>query len=738
MNKVLQIKGTFNSQKHPPVVVMSALPVGSEVDSIHMRHLLAQLIEVKRKWETDPLIGSCLVMVHYNRIIPKSRRISTLIKDKGLKADECIVGARFEDVNEDSSYSFNKRHVFTYNVSYDALDVSIGLLERCIKIVDDKYDGKITYVDIKSINEKKELVGDIAKSVFTGIIVDCYVIHHIGVDENRDEITESTLVSLFKTKIPTQELLRRIGINISDSRMLDDNTVRLFSDEIKILKTTAPYLISMLSDFSEYDAIPSREEYTEADVIGIPNPTDEPYIGVIDTHFDERVYFHKWVDYCNVMDKNIPIESEDYFHGTSVSSIIVDGPQIDSALDDGCGRFRVRHFGVAKEKGASSFEILKKIREIVSSNADIKVWNLSLGSMLETSENSISAEASILDKLQNENDVIFVVAGTNDSQRTGKKRVGAPADSINSIVVNAVSSFGECASYSRKGPVLGFFYKPDVSFFGGDKNDFMRVCGPLGEAKVTGTSYAAPWVTRKVAFLIYKMGLSREVAKALLIDSAAGWDRKDNINDKIGYGVVPIKIRDILVVTGTVKEYETFNYTIPVPTFNNMFPYWTRATLAYFPACNRNQGVDYTSTEIDLHFGRVYSNKGKVQIKEMNDNKQTHEGATGIFEKDARLIYRKWDNIKHISEAIKSIPRPKKMYGAGMWGLKIVTKERGYQKAGRGMQFGVVVTLREMNGVNRIDEFVKLCALHGWLVNQIDIDTHLDLYNKANVEINWD
>lgn len=99
------------------------------------------------------------------------------------------------------------------------------------------------------------------------------------------------------------------------------------------------------------------------------------------------------------------------------------------------------------------------IRNIVASNPDIKVWNLSLGSCLESPENIISPEASMLDKLQNEYDIVFVVAGTNktrEDSRTKPKRIGAPADSINSLVVNATSILKEPASYTREGPVLNF------------------------------------------------------------------------------------------------------------------------------------------------------------------------------------------------------------------------------------------------------------------------------------------
>ena len=37
------------------------------------------------------------------------------------------------------------------------------------------------------------------------------------------------------------------------------------------------------------------------------------------------------------------------------------------------------------------------------------------------------------------------------------------------------------------------------------------------------------------------------------------------------------------------------------------------------------------------------------------------------------------------------------------------------------LQYSVVVTLKEMYCVKRIDEFIRYCILNGWLVNRIDI-----------------
>jgi len=318
---------------------------------------------------------------------------------------------------------------------------------------------------------------------------------------------------------------------------------------------------------------------------------------------------------------------------------------------------------------------------------------------------------------------------------------------LNSIVVNSVDYEGKSASYTRVGPVLSFFHKPDVSYYGGDKQQRIVVCGPTGAESVTGTSFATPWISRKMAYLIHVMGLSREVAKALIIDSAAGWKRKDDGSHAIGYGIVPRRIEDILhsandeirfIMTGTIDEYETYTYNIPVPQSMKTHPYFARATLAYFPKSDRNQGVDYTSTEMDIHFGRIIEKKGKATIKSIDCNKQAEDGVVIIHEEEARKMYRKWDNIKHISETIKENAKPRKAYESGMWGLSIKTKERLQPKAGRGLQFGVVVTLKEMNGINRIDDFIKLCMVRGWMVNKLDVHNQYDVYNKAEEEIEFE
>lgn len=756
MNNILQLKGRFEQRPNGSRPGSPKLPKGKTVSASHLYELAKQLGRILVFWTKNTDINGALVSVHYKHIVAKSNRLKILLAENGKTPTDSIRGVKFVWEPDDFGKEVQK-HVFTHFVSLKAIEKSIEVLKQTASIIEQHYSGSVNSEIIEELGEKsKYSFFEVPKTNFLRTVVDGFYVEKFDVDRATEEITEEAIITIYQTGIDTKRLLSKFGINIVDERIIDGTTLRLNPDEVKLLYNNASYLIAMgVTDFSEISRDDMLDTYEDVeDDFGsmIPHPTNEPVIGVIDTQFNKKVYFHEWVEYTNLLDPNIPLTKKDYEHGTGVSYIIVDGPQGNPELEDGCGRFRVRHFGVATHNGFSSFTVLKMIRNIVASNRDIKVWNLSLGSKLEIKPNFISPEAAELDRIQSEYDVIFVVAGTNVPEGVTKKdmRIGSPADSLNSMVVNAVDFKGNSASYTRVGPVLSFFHKPDISYYGGDGTvytDKMVVCrDDMGAAYVTGTSFAAPWISRKLAYLIHIMGLSREVAKALLIDAAAGWNRKDDVSHRIGYGIVPKHINDIIktsndeirfIMTGASEEYETYTYNLPVPIVDNAHPFYARATLAYFPHCDRNQGVDYTSTEMDIHFGRVVAKRGSTTIKAIDDNQQSEDKLITLYEEDARKMYRKWDNVKHISEEIKDKRIPRKAYDSGLWGLKINTKER-LQKRKDPLQFGVVVTLKEMNGVNRIDDFVKMCLARGWLVNRLDIENQLDVYAKAEEEIEFE
>lgn len=742
MNDLLNLKGTFqqenrNSRPGPP-----SLPANTKVSVQHMKNLLDELLILKDYWSREEVITGALISVQYIDVIAKSRRISGLLAKGSIAANSSIVGAKFADVTTPENV-IARKHIITHYVPLAILEDSIKKLSCAVKIVENTFNGIISAETSKKINEKTIdfKPAEISKSTFLEIIVDCHYVEKFFISQEYTDFKTDTIITIYKTD-NTKNVLEKVGINVLPNRIYDETTLLLTPDQLALLQSRASYLIAMATtDISKL----SKELMLGAseDLVTIPTPTNEPTIGVIDTMFWNDVYFKEWVEFEKRIPDEIAIEQKDYFHGTSVSSIIVDGPTINPELDDGCGRFKVRHFGVATSGHFNSFTILRTIDEIVKENRDIKVWNLSLGSDKEIHPNFISPEAAILDKIQSENDIIFIIAGTNKRTDDGEERyIGSPADSINSLVVNSVDYNNKPVSYSRKGPVLSFFNKPDVSYYGGDRNNPIKVCCNTGGQIVAGTSFAAPWIARKMSYLIDVLGLSREVAKALIVDSAAGWKKQEEPSKYVGYGVVPIRIEDIIksqddeikfVISGTSEKYNTYNYSLPVPISKDMYPYIAKATLCYFPVCSRNQGVDYTNTELDLHFGRL---NGRT-VKTINDNKQGEDGSY-IYEGNARLFFRKWDNVKHIIEYPKKGMRPKKVYDTKMWGLSIKTTERLEEKYGEGLKFGVVITLKEINGVNRIDEFIKQCFLKNWLVTPVNVESRIDIYNIAEEEIEFD
>ena len=744
MNNVLELKGKrFVQASKTSSGGGASMNSKKIVTAEQLLRLIERISQIKEFWKQEkrPFEG-ILISVHYNKIVAKSNRIAGLFK--GKDSNYAIVGAKF---NKEKT-----KHIITYFLDMKDLDESIELLLKTSDIIKVKFQNgidKVTFDDRKKIDKIPFSRFSITKSTFKQVVADVSYIEDFEVEMATRQLKQS-IITLYNTHTDTKTLFKNIGIDILKSRILDNQTVFLDENQLQILFEKAPYLVSMatedLSELSPEDFIQEYQQWT----LYMPSPTIEPTVGVIDTLFDKRVYFGEWVEYHDMVDDNLPKNPDDYRHGTAVDSIIVDGARLNPWLDDGCGRFRVRHFGVAIGSKFSSFTITKQIKEIIANNRDIKVWNISLGSNQEVNDNFISAEAAILDKIQYENDVIFVVAGTNKPSADIEK-IGSPADSINSMVVNAVTQNGLSTKYARRGLALSFFAKPDVSYYGGSEEKYIKVCEPLGEANVAGTSFAAPWIARKLSYLINILGLNREVAKAMIIDAARDWNEKPTPEEVAlyGHGIVPIKIDDIVhtkedeikfLVYDVSEKWNTYNYYFPVPIKDDKYPYIARATMCYFPMCDRTQGVDYTNTELNLHFGRI-NNKGKIEdIKgdKQNQDVMLDNEKYFLLEGEARERFRKWDNVKYIAERPKNKMMPKKSYDNKNWGMEIKTNNRLDPKDGTGIRFGVVVTLKEINGVNRIDEFIKNCTLNGWLVNKIDVQTRVDINKKVNEDIEFE
>ena len=750
MNPLLQVKLRFTGEKNTQKPGARNLRAKAETSTEKIDELIDSLRAVLRFYKDNSRItNNVMIDVWYNDIIAKSNRVRELLKPSKHSTNDTVVGARFSDAPEGE-----ENHIITHYVDEKTIYKTIEELQVAKEFLLKRLGGKATPMNFTEPNCSIDYEGfSIGKGKLRDLIIDCSVVEKFDVPRvtsipDRDNF----LITFYKSELSLSLLLEKLRVDDTQLPYMayGDNTISVTRDLFEIINDKIPYMISMIStDISSItleDIYPkSRDEYD------IPDPQNEPVIGVIDTFFDESVYFSKWVDnkdYISDLEKyQNDLTLRD--HGTEVTSIIVDGPRMNPWLDDGCGRFRVRHFGVCSSR-ISTIRFVKKIKDIVNENPDIHVWNLSLGTDDEVSKNFVSFDAAALDEIQAKKNVIFVVSGTNDNRKIqeGILKVGAPADSLNSLVVNSVRRDGQPAGYSRKGNILSFYNKPDISYYGGDFNDRITAYTSYGTEEVYGTSFAAPWISRKMCYLIDVMGMPKEVAKALIIDSAAAWDYKTmSANNKsiMGYGVVPIDIRKIVetesdeirfVVYGTSDSYRTANYAIPVPKDDdNKYPYIARATLCYFPECSRTQGVDYTDRELSLKFGRIMDDKGK--ISDINDNVQD-DADSRMDERKSRKEFRKWDNTKFISRIVKNNNKPVKSYDDRLWGLSVTSKERLSTQMRAPLNFGVVVTLKEVNGMNRIEDFIKACTLRGWIVHRIDVQNQLDIYASSQEEIHFE
>ena len=151
---------------------------------------------------------------------------------------------------------------------------------------------------------------------------------------------------------------------------------------------------------------------------------------------------------------------------------------------------------------------------------------------------------------------------------------------------------------------------------------------------------------------------------------------------------------------------------------------------------------DYTNTELNLHFGRLNDDGKIIDIKgdKQNDEISIGQERNYLLESEARQNFRKWDNVKYKAETFKAKNKARKCYdyNKNLWGMEIKTANRLDPKDGEGIRFGVVVTLKEINGVNRIDEFIKNCHLNGWLVNVIDVEAKVDIFQVMNQDIDFE
>ena len=225
-------------------------------------------------------------------------------------------------------------------------------------------------------------------------------------------------------------------------------------------------------------------------------------------------------------------------HGTAVCGIVLHGNlsgkagKVIPAPKTVINSYRV--LPLVNSQDIELYEIIDTIENVVSSDKDTKLYNLSLGPSGAIIDDEISRFTYVLDLLtfQVEDDEVnplFSVAAGNDGMLDYPfNRIQAPSDMVNGLCVGAytfndmnekVRASYSCVGEGREGGKI----KPDILEFGGSPERPFIVAGNCeGHIAINmGTSFSSPLAVHKLGNLMsYSRNISPHLARTLLVHTA--------------------------------------------------------------------------------------------------------------------------------------------------------------------------------------------------------------------------
>lgn len=382
--------------------------------------------------------------------------------------------------------------------------------------------------------------------------------------------------------------------------------------------------------------------------ISIKNPEtdkDYPTVGLLDSGISEIPYIKPWLI---GKESTYPADYIDTSHGTFCSGIILYGDDFehnDFVGMDGCFIFDATVFPAGKSSIVNEDELIDNIKEVVKNHSNtIKIWNLSLGTRNESSKQTFSDFAKVLDEIQENYNVLIVKSAGNCQNFLNDlppSRISKSADSVRSLVVgsiahqkslNDISEINHPSPFSRIGPGPGFITKPDLVHYGGNAGkDFHGKMIPNGvksfskDGNITsniGTSFSTPRITASIANLYYYLNkdFNSLLLKTLIIHSAAyPKEVKTSLEEKIksfGFGLPPattnilfnneneitLILQDVLP-KGQFIEILDFPYPDILIDEKGYFYGKIIVTLISNPILKINEGREYIQSDLTIQLG---------------------------------------------------------------------------------------------------------------------------------------
>lgn len=416
--------------------------------------------------------------------------------------------------------------------------------------------------------------------------------------------------------------------------------------------------IQLITEMPKYD-VTFDEIMSDEDVaVKLPKEGKEyPVVGILDSGVAKIPHITPWLESSNstyfvddVVNKS---------HGTFVAGVLLYGDEFQGERYtglDGCKIFEAIVIADKNKQPISEDELIENIRDAVSRNNHIKIWNLSLGTGTEADLYEFSDFGKALDEIQDENEVLICKSAGNCERfksRGPKSRIANSADTVRGLVVGSIAhEKSEDADkhnpspFSRKGPGPSHIIKPDLTHIGGNVGldsrnkpvyNTVKSFSTGGQiAENVGTSFATPRITAIAAGLNFMLNeeFNPTLLKALIIHSAKyPEEMKMELSEKLnhtGFGL-PSNIDNILynepneitlILQDTIEKgsfIDILDFPFPQSMIDEAGYYYGEITVTMVtsPILEVSQGAEYCQSNIDVMFGS-YDTKTARDITQKN------------------------------------------------------------------------------------------------------------------------
>ena len=434
-----------------------------------------------------------------------------------------------------------------------------------------------------------------------------------------------------------------------------------------------------------------------------------PIVGVVDSGIDQSIPGLGQLIVHH--ESHIPNSFADRRHGSLVGALAATGggfTQNASSFPTAFARLLdIQVIGTGEYEGIDEDDLLTILEDAIlrygpksttrpkAVDEPVKIWNISMSQNDVAQADAFSPFAIEMDRIANENGVVFTVPAGNytqspqrgwvpgtgpDEELNGEDRVAPPGDAALAISVGSLSDSDDAPSaspseypspFSRRGPGPGMLIKPDVVHFGGTCEKHLEpvqaIRGPYMHgtpADDIGTSFAAPKVAAQIAQLVNVLpDPEPELLKLLVLLSCSSLGDHDNSNRQsvnyygFGFPDSPVGILSCntwectILFCGEIRPGFPLHVPFPFPPCLESDGHrrgYVRMALVYNPVLDPSKGSEYCQTNVSASLGRLLldpADQSRRYRREILPIPQEHRSGAQL-ERDLIQHGWKWSPVK--------------------------------------------------------------------------------------------